>query len=169
MVKFLLDYLRDESGHAIKPSAYWITYVYTMLAEHSHGAAVVAHMRPRWAPMIAYGSTFGIFGVSEAFAASHSHAWSAHPLFHLMQIVGGGRQTAPAWREISFAPTFIGDSGGATYPTPQGLIIGAWRREGSSIKVSLKLPCGISAAVGLPGRRSEKITGWREWSLPGGG
>ena len=168
MVQFLLDYLRDESGYRARPSAYWITYVYSLLAARGHGAQVVAHILPRWAPMIAYGSTFEIFGDTAAFAASHSHAWSAHPLFHLMQIIGGVRQTAPAWREVGFAPTFIGHSGGATYPTPQGLIVSAWRREGSVTRVSLKLPRGVTATVSLPGRRTEKITGRCEWTLPGG-
>src|SRR5690606_27513079 len=62
MEKFLVDYLRDESGHQSHPSAYWITYVYSLLAERGHGSAVLAHMRPRWEPMIAYGSTYETFG-----------------------------------------------------------------------------------------------------------
>jgi len=36
---------------------------------------------------------------------SFSHAWSAHPLYHLMEILGGVRQTGLAWKTISFAPT----------------------------------------------------------------
>ncbi|MCW5550035.1 MAG: alpha-L-rhamnosidase, partial [Opitutaceae bacterium] len=169
MERFLLDYLRDESGHTAKPSAYWITYVYSVLAERGHGAAVVEHIRPRWEPMTAYGSTFEIFGDTVAFAASHSHAWSAHPLFHLMQIIGGMRQTAPAWREVVFAPVFVGQSGGATYPAPPGPITSAWQREGPAVRVTLTLPRGVSATVKLPGRRAEKITGRREWLVPAGG
>lgn len=169
MERFLLDYLRDESGHTAKPSAYWITYVYSVLAERGHGAAVVEHLRPRWEPMTAYGSTFEIFGDTAAFAASHSHAWSAHPLFHLMQIIGGVRQAAPAWREVVFAPVFIGHRGGATYPAPPGPIISAWQREGPAVRVTLALPRGVSATVKLPGRTAEKITGRREWLVPDGG
>nr|MBP6508631.1 alpha-L-rhamnosidase [Opitutaceae bacterium] len=41
MEKFLLDYLHDDASQAAKPSAYWITYVYTVLAERGHGAAVI--------------------------------------------------------------------------------------------------------------------------------
>jgi len=165
MEKFLLDYLRDESGHQAKPSAYWITYVYSLLAAHGHGAEVVAHLRPRWEPMIAYGSTFEIFGDSSAFEASHSHAWSAHPLFHLMGIIGGVRQAAPAWRQITFSPEFLGESGGATVPTPQGPITSAWRRENAGVLVELTLPRGVTASVHLPGRARFSATGRNRWQV----
>lgn len=162
---FLLDYLRDESGHTAKPSAYWITYVYSVLAGLGHGAAVVAHLRPRWEPMVAYGSTFELFQDHPEFPISHSHAWSAHPLFHLMQIIGGVRQMAPGWKQIEFAPVFVGTSGGCTLPTPLGLITSAWRREGPGVHVELALPRGVSAAVRLPGLPPGKVTGARGWAL----
>ncbi len=163
MVKFLLDYLHDDSGHKAKPSAYWITYVYSLLATRGHGAEVVAHIRPRWEPMIAYGSTFEIFGASSSFEASHSHAWSAHPLFHLMQIVGGVRQTAPAWTTVSFAPVFIGEHGGCTVPTPHGAITSQWRHDGTRVQVELSLPAGVRAEVKLPGVQPGKCTGRQTW------
>lgn len=166
--QFLLDYLRDESGHRSKPSAYWITYVYTVLAERGHGAAVVAHLRPRWEPMIAQGSTFELFADHPAFPISHSHAWSAHPLFHLMGIIGGVRQAAPAWKRVRFAPEFVGDSGGATIPTPHGPIVSAWRRTGARIEVALTLPRGVTAAVHLPGRPPFRATGRNQWTVAGG-
>jgi hypothetical protein len=165
MEKFLVDYLADESGHSAKPSAYWINYVYSLLAARGHGAKVVAHIRPRWEPMIAYGSTFEIFGDSSLFAASRSHAWSAHPLFQLMQIVGGVRQTAPAWKQVQFAPTFVGDSGGATIPSPLGLIVADWRRAGANIEVELRLPRGVTAEVVLPGVKPTKVTGRNRWTV----
>lgn len=163
--KFLCDYLRDESGHTAKPSAYWITYVYSVLAARGHGAAVVAHLRPRWVPMIAYGSTFELFHDHSEFQISHSHAWSAHPLFHLMQIIGGVRQAAPSWRRVEFAPEFIGDSGGCTVPTPAGPITSAWRREGARLQVELALPRGITAAVRLPGLAPARVTGRQSWTI----
>ena len=165
MERFLLDYLQDESGHTAKPSAYWITYVYSVLAGRGHGAAVVAHLRPRWAPMVAYGSTFELFGDHPEFIISHSHAWSAHPLFHLMQIIGGVRQTAPQWRRVEFAPVFIGKSGGATIPTPRGPITSAWRRQGVAVDVELTLPRGVTAAIRLPGLPPLTMTGRRRWQV----
>lgn len=165
MEKFLLNYLADESTHTAKPSAYWITYIYSLLAGRGHGAAVIAHLRPRWEPMIAYGSTFELFKDHPEFPISHSHAWSAHPLFHLMQIIGGVRQTAPAWKQIDFAPVFVGDSGGCTVPTPAGPITSAWRREGAGVHIELALPRGITATVRLPDRPAFKATGRQGWNL----
>ena len=165
MERFLLDYLVDESGHTAKPSAYWITYVYSLLAGRGHGAEVVAHLRPRWEPMIAYGSTFELFRDHPEFQISHSHAWSAHPLFHLMQIIGGVRQTAAQWKRVDFAPVFVGDSGGCTVPTPAGSITSAWRRQGSQVQVDLALPRGVTATVRLPGLAPLKVIGRKNWTV----
>lgn len=165
--RFLLAYLADESPHRAQPSAYWIAYVYTLLAERGHGRAVVGHLRPRWAPMIAQGSTFELFRDHPEFPISHSHAWSAHPLFHLMQIVGGVRQTSVKWKTIRFAPVFIGESGGCTVPTPRGEIVSSWRRHDGRIEVRLALPRGIAAEIALPGRPAQRVTGARAWSLAG--
>jgi alpha-L-rhamnosidase len=163
--RFLLDYLRDETGHTSKPSAYWITYVYAVLAGRGHGAEVVAHLRPRWEPMIAYGSTFELFRDHPEFQISHSHAWSAHPLFHLMQIIGGVRQAAAQWRRIDYAPVFVGDSGGCTVPTPLGPITSAWRRKGPDVQVELTLPRAMTATVRLPGQSPVKATGRKTWKI----
>ena len=165
MERYLLDYLHDESGHTVKPSAYWITYVYAVLAARGHGAAVVAHLRPRWELMVAYGSTFELFRDHPEFQISHSHAWSAHPLFHLMQIIGGVRQAAAAWRRIDYAPVFVGDYGGCTVPTPLGPVTSAWRREGANVQVELALPRGMSATVRLPGQSPVKTTGRKTWRI----
>ena len=165
MERFLLDYLRDESRHTARPSAYWITYVYSVLASRGHGAEVVAHIRPHWEPMIAQGSTFELFQDHPEFPISHSHAWSAHPLFHFMEIIGGIRQAAPAWRKIEFSPAFIGANGGATVPTPRGPVISAWTREGSRVHVSLALPRGVTATVRLPGRPALRVAGRHRWTV----
>lgn len=163
--RFLLDYLRDETPHRAQPSAYWITYVYTALALRGHGADIIAHIRPRWQPMVAHGSTFELFRDHPEFPISHSHAWSAHPLFHFMEIIGGIRQAAPAWRRIRFAPVFVGERGGATVPTPHGEIVSAWQRDGDRIGVELTLPRGVTAEVALPGVNAARVTGRRAWSV----
>jgi hypothetical protein len=83
-----------------------------------------------------------------------------------MQIIGGVRQTAPAWREVSFAPVFHGVHGGCTIPSPRGEISSAWRREGQTVQVELQLPRGVVAKVTLPGRKPERVTGRRAWTIP---
>ena len=83
-----------------------------------------------------------------------------------MQIIGGVRQTAPTWKEVSFAPVFHGDHGGATIPTPRGTIRSAWNRTSTGIEVNLELPRGIAAMASLPGIPRHRVTGQRRWLIP---
>lgn len=157
--KSLVPFLRGELATDIVPSAYWITYVYTELAIRGYGAEIVADIETRWRKMADFGTTFEGFH-SQPGNESHSHAWSAHPLFHLMQILGGVRQTAPAWSEISFAPVFAGEHARTRTSCPCGIISAEWRR-GKDDKVGglLTLPEGVRATVTLPGRRAYRVEG----------
>jgi hypothetical protein len=160
--KVLVPYLHGELKTDVHPSAYWITYLYSVLAERGHARDVVAHIRRRWEPMIAHGTTFENFEPIRG-DTSHSHAWSAHPLFHLMQTIGGIRQIAPKWKKISFRPEFVGESGGAVVPSPLGPISSEWERQGGTVAVKLRLPEGVEAVVQLPGRKIEKVSGRKQW------
>lgn len=82
-----------------------------------------------------------------------------------MQIIGGVRQTAPAWKRVSFAPVFHGNQGGSTIPTSQGNITSAWQRDGDRIAVSLDLPKGVTAEVSLPGINVNRAIAHSEWSV----
>jgi hypothetical protein len=66
---------------------------------------------------------------------------------------------------VEFAPVFIGESGGATIPTPRGLITSIWRREGVVVDVELTLPRDITAAVRLPGLPPLTMTGRHRWKV----
>jgi hypothetical protein len=143
--KRLLPYIRGEEVFEAMPSAYWVTYVLTELAKRGYGAEVVPFIKKHWTKMAEHGTTWETFEPGRG-NESFSHAWSAHPLFHLMQILGGIRQTAPGWKTIAFDPTFIGDSLECTVPTPLGPIHSSWKRRGDTCAVELRLPKGITAA-----------------------
>lgn len=143
--KRLLPYIRGEEVFEAMPSAYWVTYVLTELAKRGYGAEIVPFIKKHWTKMAEHGTTWETFEPSRG-NESFSHAWSAHPLFHLMQILGGIRQTAPGWKAIAFDPTFIGDSLECTVPTPLGPIHSSWKRRGDTCAVELRLPKGITAA-----------------------
>jgi hypothetical protein len=114
--------------------------------------------------MAGHGTTWENFSPRRG-EESHSHAWSAHPLFHLMQIIGGVVQTAPAWKTIAFRPLFYGTHAQTVIPTPQGPIVSNWRKEGGSILVALKLPRGIKARVSLPGLKPAWVAGNQKWTV----
>lgn len=154
----LIPFIRGESQPKATPSAYWITYLLTVLTERGHQTEVVRFIERHWSAMADYGTTWENF-VPQRGVDSHSHAWSAHPLFHLMQTVGGIVQTAPAWREITFRPVFQGDHARTVVPTPQGPITAAWRRTSlHQIAVALTLPEGIRARVLLPNQEPLSVT-----------
>jgi hypothetical protein len=164
--KVILPFIRQESNPSIRPSAYWITYVFEVLTAAGHGEDVLRFIREKWTPMIEHGTTWEGFEPRVGHE-SFSHAWSAHPLYHLMQILGGIRQNAPEWREIIFEPVFEGAFNDTVVPTPLGKIRSSWKRQDGHIEVHLTLPKGISASIHLPGEKKKTIEGKARWVLKG--
>lgn len=162
MQRILIPFIRKQIKPAVTPSSYWITYVFSVLAERGYAAEVIAFIKEEWTPMAAHGTTWETFDPGPG-EASFSHAWSAHPLFHLMQTIGGINQTAAGWNEIRFAPVFCGEKGGAVVPTPSGTIRSQWQRTGDNIEVELSLPPDVQAQVELPGRKAQEVTGKQKW------
>jgi alpha-L-rhamnosidase len=162
----LLPFIRETSAPEARPSIYWLTYVFTVLDDHGHGEDVVRYIRKYWARMAEHGTTWSQlkeYGGTQ----SHSHAWSAHPLYHFMQIVGGVRQTAPAWREIEFRPLFWNQSSHVRVPTPHGLIDTCWKRNADGHHdVQLTLPENITARITLPDLSTSCTAGTHAWPIP---
>jgi hypothetical protein len=162
----LVPYIRGELSTDIHPSSYWITYLFTVLAERGYAKDVISFIRRRWEPMIAHGTTWELFEPIRG-DTSYSHAWSAHPLFHLMQTIGGIRQTAAGWTKVSFKPEFIGDHGSTVVPSPLGPIRSEWKRQGKAVAVKLSLPEGVTARVHLPEKAPVTVTGRGQWTVTG--
>ncbi len=164
-IQKLLSFVRQGRLTEHSPSAYWITYVFEALAAAGHGGEVVRFIRDKWAPMAAHGTTWEIFDPAPG-DSSFSHAWSAHPLHHLMQILGGVTQTAPAWREVAYRPVLLGDACAVTIPTPQGDIRSSWERKAGTVHATLRLPEGVTARIFLPGERPRILRGGQDilWS-----
>lgn len=165
--RVILPWINGVSSPTATPSAYWVTYVFTVLIQQGYSAEVVAFIRKHWTAMADHGTTWENFAPKRG-DESHSHAWSAHPLYHLMQTIGGITQTSPAWKSVRFAPLFDGKKGGATIPTPAGKISSAWKRTtAGAIQVSLALPKGVTADVVLPGLKPCTASGKTRWLLQG--
>jgi alpha-L-rhamnosidase len=162
--RILLPYVRGESRPKAVPSAYWITYLFSLLTDRGYGAEVISVIKKSWLPMAMHGTTWENFNPRRG-EESFSHAWSAHPLYHLMQTVGGVVQKAPAWHEISFRPIFHGTHSHTVIPTPHGPISSQWHRTSKSLHVSLHLPEGVKACVRLPGLKSQLISRSKTWNL----
>jgi hypothetical protein len=136
------------------PSIYWLTYVFLALDEYGDDRCrrdIVAYIRRYWEEMAEHGTTWSQLGEYGG-GQSHSHAWSAHPLYHLAQIVGGVRQTAAGWSRIVFRPCFRDKYASVSVPTPHGIIRAHWAKRGEhDYLVELQVPRGISVRIILPG------------------
>ena len=164
LTQVLLPFIRQEIIPSAYPSAYWITYVFEVLTAAGHGAEIIPFIEEKWAPMARHGTTWENFKPKRA-DESFSHAWSAHPLYHLMQTLGGIRQNAPGWTSIIFQPVFLGDSADVTVPSPPGKIHATWKRTAGTIEVSLSLPETVVAKVILPGLDEQEVTGKTSWKI----
>ncbi|MDD5677274.1 MAG: alpha-L-rhamnosidase C-terminal domain-containing protein [Kiritimatiellae bacterium] len=161
----LLPYVHGNEIPGTKPSSYWVTYVYEVLKRSGYGMDVVRHIREKWMPMIPYGGTWETFDMQFG-AHSVTHAWSAHPLYHLAGTLGGILQNEVGWKNILYQPVIMPEYRFAevVVPTPQGTIRAGWKVKGEKVEVKLALPAGVQAAVRLPGVR-DQITGQIKWSL----
>ncbi len=153
----LLPYLADQDLPGARPSAFWSTYVLEEMGRRGYGAQGVDFIRRHWQPMLSTGTTWEGFDWNEEHGWSCSHAWTAHPSYHLVQILGGIRQTGVAWSTISFAPQFLPglERVHCRVPSPKGPIEVQWQREGAGIRGILALPEGVSARPELPGQAAQ--------------
>jgi hypothetical protein len=142
----LLPWLRDDQVSHAAPSSYWCAYPLDLLAREGYGADVVAFIRRHWQVMGKFGSCFENFDPQpdQGDMLSHSHAWTAHPLYLLMRIIGGVRQTAPGWKTIRVDPVFVGDAAEITLPTPRGDISVRWAKSPEQTpKLKVSVPKAI--------------------------
>jgi hypothetical protein len=154
--KRILPFLRGEALNVPVPSAYWTSYVLTVARMKGFEAEAVDFVRRMWRPMVPFSSCFETFDTkSEIFTVSH--AWSAHPVFHLMNLLGGIIQEETNWNSVTFKPYFAPELEFVRikHPTPHGIIESSWERVGEMVRVQLRLPDGIAAKVRIPGYEGE--------------
>ncbi|NBB78380.1 MAG: family 78 glycoside hydrolase catalytic domain [Verrucomicrobia bacterium] len=122
--EILLPWIREDQVSHAPPSSYWCAYPLDLLAREGYGEDIVAFIKRRWKGMAEFGSCFENFDPRPEGAdmLSHSHAWSAHPLYLLMRTLGGVRQTAPGWGEIRFDPITSKKELDIRIATPKGTI-----------------------------------------------
>ena len=160
----LLPYLADEEMDAARPSAFWCTYVLDQAGARGHGEAAIRFIRSHWEPMLATGTTWEGFTDD---SGTVSHAWSAHPSYHLVNILVGVRQADVAWQRVRFEPCFAEGIGWAEalVPSPAGDVRASWTREGQVVDARLALPEGVSADVVLPGCDGQVGAGEHEFQV----
>lgn len=129
--------LADKS--ITQASYYFRFYVDEALRQSGLADRYLDHLEP-WREMLRLGLTTTLEEPEPS--RSDSHAWSAHPNYHLLATVLGIRPAEPGFRKVTIAPA-LGDlkrASGRT-PTPLGQIEVDLRRRGRS---------GVVGSVTLP-------------------
>ena len=99
--------------------------------------------------MIPTSTTWEVFERGNYPGWSFSHAWSAHPLTHIPELLCGIVQLEPGWRKIRFAPLTTADVSHASIaiPVPTGLLKAGFRKEDDGFIGRLEIPQGMSAEI----------------------
>ncbi len=155
--KRILPCLLGTLNEGVQPNAFWSTYLLDCAQKLGLNVEAVNYIRAHWKKMIDTSTTWEVFDRGDYTGWSYSHAWSAHPVTHLPEILGGINQTAPAWKRIAFKPFFMpGETHvAAQVATPHGVIKSSWQRRKDGVFCSLDLPPGIAADVEISGHRAE--------------
>lgn len=165
--KTLLPIVRSDHSDRLTPSPFFTYYMLEALKKLGRHAEVIDCIDRWWGKMVDRGlSTTEENWDTIAGSGSLCHAWSAHPIVHLSNVLLGVWQEAPGWTTIRFAPTLTKvDRVRGKVATPLGVIESGWDRTSDRTEVFLKLPKGITATVALPGLRPRKLTGRGQWVL----
>jgi hypothetical protein len=150
-----------------EPSPFFMYYVFEALKSHGRGAEAIDCIRRWWGVFVEKGftTTPEMWGVP-AGRWSACHAWSAHPIVHLDDVLLGVTQTTVGWRRIKFEPIFEKvRSVSGKVATPLGVVESRWARKDGSVEVTLVLPERMTADVRLPGLRTTVTGGRHAWTV----
>ena len=84
-----------------KPSAFWATYLLDCAQKYNLQQEALFYIKTNWQTMIPAGTTWENFPKPNPGELSCAHAWSAHIVSHLPELVFGLEQLSPGWEEIA--------------------------------------------------------------------
>ncbi|KAH3742634.1 oligosaccharide amylase [Pelomyxa schiedti] len=165
----ITPFLRGEYVDGATPSAFWSSYALDVMGAEGNCTDCLNFYRTNWEPMLTTNTTWEDYYWDEHSGNSATHAWTAHPSFHLVQILTGIWQSGPGWKSIKVMPTFdpTVSSASAVVPSPQGIIQAQWNKSSSQqATYQFISPAGTTAEVILPGIH-EVVTGgsWYTYTI----
>jgi hypothetical protein len=143
----------------ITASIFFYAYVLEAMARAGLKAEAVQIVKDLWGPIVDAGADTLPEGF-ETVTGSFCHAWSAHPVYHLMQIVLGVTREAPGWTKARIAPCTCGlEFARGAVPTPHGLIEVEWEQaDPDQLVVKLEIPQAIEATFVDPLGNERELT-----------
>ncbi|MBE6405567.1 MAG: hypothetical protein E7040_06050 [Lentisphaerae bacterium] len=147
--KVILPCLKGTLTDGAQPSSFWATYLLDCAFDNGLQKDALAYIRTKWAPMLPAGTVWEKFP-DKGSECSCSHAWSAHPISHLPELVSGLKQLEANWKKIRLKPEFLLEEAEFSLPLPQGLLTGKITGSAENYSVEFKIPEGVSAEIILP-------------------
>lgn len=140
--------LRPNPEDPLPPGTYFTFFIHEALEKLGFREAIIADIRTRWGEMAQNDFlTIPEYFPEQCIRGKHSfcHAWSAHPIFRLREIILGVKCAAPGWRKVIFNPLMSkGQFSSGEIPTAQGLIRVQWDWRGEQPSKSIQLPEGVT-------------------------
>ncbi len=147
----LLKCARAKKSKILGASPFFYAYVLEAMSLAGLREEVVEIIRDKWGGMIDRGAvTF--WEMWDVTLESRCHAWSASPVYHLMQEILGVTPAEPGWKRVRIAPLPAGlDFARGVIPSPAGPIRVEWEKvEEDQLAVRVDLPEGMTAEFVSP-------------------
>ena len=140
----------DDQEHLIPASYYFRFYLARALEHAGLGNLYLSSLGP-WRELLPMG--FSTWPEMPGDSRSDSHAWSAHPTYDLLTIVGGIQPGTPGFATVRIAPG-LGDLKKLTvrYPHPLGEIVAHYEMAGGSLHAEITLPANLSGTFEWHGK-----------------
>jgi hypothetical protein len=146
----VLQRIVNDQEH-LTPASYYFRFYLARALEHAGlGDLYLSSLEP-WHELLPMG--FSTWPEMPGDSRSDSHAWSAHPTYDLLTIVGGIHPGTPGFATVRIAPE-VGDLQKLTirYPHPLGEIVARYEVAGGSLHTEITLPVGLSGTFEWHGK-----------------
>ena len=143
--KVILPCLNGMPSDGAQPSSFWATYLLDCALKMDCRKEALEYIRTKWEPMLPAGTVWENFP-GKGGELSCSHAWSAHLISHLPELIFGLEQLKANWTSFRLKPEFILDEAAFALPLPTGLLTGKINRT----EVEFTIPEGVRAEIILP-------------------
>jgi len=144
------------SKNIVEASPFFYYYVLSaLLAVGGFDAEIVGFIRRRWGAMLESGATtcHEIWNTIPV-CASLCHAWAAHPVVFLTNILAGLTPVQPNWSEFALKPGLLHlDRLLIRIPAGRGYVALEARKENGRVAGRLSVPAGVAGEMLLPGAR----------------
>jgi alpha-L-rhamnosidase len=153
----VLQRIVNDREHLMPASYYFRFYLARALEHAGQGNLYLASLGP-WRELLPMG--FSTWPEMPGDSRSDSHAWSAHPTYDLLTIVGGIHPGSPGFRTVRIAPELADlKKLMVRYPHPLGEIVARYEVTARGLHAEITLPPGLQGTLEWHGQSHPLGTG----------